>query len=685
MVKSDTPASVWDNYPRRGSGGTATSSDLEQNGWLAAGASRLLGPNVHAYSDIDDNDFADAGEEIAPPFSIDRVAFNPAGGGCVAAKPCTWNHNRCSTAGTTNRRQNAVQAFYFANRFHDHLAARRSASVRIGSFDAGSDPLELQTDDGAAAGTAASRSYVNNANMLTPPDGAPPVMQMYLWQPPDQRTVNGGDDASIVYHEYTHGLSNRLVTDAAGRGALNSPQAGAMGEGWSDWYAKDYLVSQFPGAGQRGRRGGRRHGPLRRRHAALAPHARGSTARSARRRPSCPGADGGLGRLHVRRLRQDRRRQPRSTLDGEIWAETLWDLRTAVGSADARRLITDGMRLSPAEPSFLDMRNAILLADQAAGGGLALRDLGGLRRARDGLLRIDGHGHRVSRSRTSRCRRRPPTRAGGSPARSSTRRTGVPDRRRVGGDQRPRRRAGPPRRGHRRSRKLRDRERPGTYIPSLLIAAPGYDSVGQRGDRRPRAPPRSSAPRSPATGPPSRAARRSRRAGQRRVRRSGLRAGRGDRPARRAPAGRPTRGAGAKSMVVSLPAQVNVTDFVADPAEACGDDAGSATARLPHRDLAVVGRRTLDGGRGRHVLRRGPPPAQRHPGGGRRRAPRAAHAAQHARAAATSSTSRSSASTARRSSRCSRRRRRPPRRRRRRRRRRSRRRPSRSRPTGAPR
>ena len=28
------------------------------------------------------------------------------------------------------------------------------------------------------------------------------------------------------------------------------------------------------------------------------------------------------------------------------------------------------MRLSPPEPTFLDMRNAILLADQAAGGGL---------------------------------------------------------------------------------------------------------------------------------------------------------------------------------------------------------------------------------------------------------------------------------------------------------------------------
>ena len=50
--------------------------------------------------------------------------------------------------------------------------------------------------------------------------------------------------------------------------------------------------------------------------------------------------------------------------DGEIWAQTLWDLRACdrVGRR-ARALITQGMRLSPPEPSFLDMRNAILQAD----------------------------------------------------------------------------------------------------------------------------------------------------------------------------------------------------------------------------------------------------------------------------------------------------------------------------------
>ena len=45
---------------------------------------------------------------------------------------------------------------------------------------------------------------------------------------------DGANDASLVFHEYAHGLSNRLLTDAAGFGALNTAQAGAIGEGLSE-------------------------------------------------------------------------------------------------------------------------------------------------------------------------------------------------------------------------------------------------------------------------------------------------------------------------------------------------------------------------------------------------------------------------------------------------------------------
>ena len=53
---------------------------------------------------------------------------------------------------------------------------------------------------------------------------------------------NGGDDAAIVYHEYTHGLSNRLVVDATGlrrarqhRRPAPWARPGATGTRWTSW------------------------------------------------------------------------------------------------------------------------------------------------------------------------------------------------------------------------------------------------------------------------------------------------------------------------------------------------------------------------------------------------------------------------------------------------------------------
>jgi subtilisin-like proprotein convertase family protein len=46
--------------------------------------------------------------------------------------------------------------------------------------------------------------------------------------------------------------------------------------------------------------------------------------------------------------------------NGEIWGQTMWDLRTALGRNDALKIITGGMRLSPSSPSMLTMRDAIL-------------------------------------------------------------------------------------------------------------------------------------------------------------------------------------------------------------------------------------------------------------------------------------------------------------------------------------
>ena len=185
------------------------------------------------------------------PFDEFTPAENPAGS-CDAAHKCSWNFDTAGswrpTAPRTPSRPSTT-----SNRFRDHLSAPPiSFKPSDGNFET-RDRLLVNTDDGAnGPGGNPNGSHRNNAYMDTPPDGTSPTMAMFLFFKGTNspfRDVNGGDDAAIVYHEYTHGLSSRLVTvsPSGGEQALNGAQAGAMGEGWSDWYAKDFLVGQFPG------------------------------------------------------------------------------------------------------------------------------------------------------------------------------------------------------------------------------------------------------------------------------------------------------------------------------------------------------------------------------------------------------------------------------------------------------
>jgi hypothetical protein len=61
--------------------------------------------------------------------------------------------------------------------------------------------------------------------------------------------------------------------------------------------------------------------------------------------------------------------QPEVHADGEIWGQTIWQLRQALGTNVTETIVTRGMELSPQDPSMLDMRNAILQADQVAFSG----------------------------------------------------------------------------------------------------------------------------------------------------------------------------------------------------------------------------------------------------------------------------------------------------------------------------
>jgi hypothetical protein len=83
----------------------------------------------------------------------------------------------------------------------------------------------------------------DNANQITPNDGVSPITNMYLWQPLAggfyPPCVDGDFDMSVIGHEYTHAISNRMV--AGPDAGLSSRQGGSMGESWSDLTAMEYL------------------------------------------------------------------------------------------------------------------------------------------------------------------------------------------------------------------------------------------------------------------------------------------------------------------------------------------------------------------------------------------------------------------------------------------------------------
>jgi extracellular elastinolytic metalloproteinase len=373
LVKFAAPALMFDRYPGASPGGTQTSVDLEARGWLNPGSLNLTGPFARAYSDLNDSNTVNAGEEVtrasaSGSFAFSFVPFTQAPGGCDPTHQCSWNFD-VGNSWVTNRSQTTVQAFAYVSSFRDHLAAAPIGfDAASGGFE-GTDRVTVEADDGAVGPSGRpDANHRDNANMETFPDGTPPRMQMYLFfNNGDFRDINGGDDAAIVYHEYTHGLSNRLITLSNGVGALDDAQPGAMGEAWSDFYAKDLLANQglqpdtaAPGEVDMGE------------YTDSVPHRIRSQPMDcpvAVGTPACPGAGtagpsgytyGDFGNIAG---------GPEVHADGEIWGETLWDLRTEVGSAVAEALVTGGMRGSPPEPTFLDARDAIMDADVALFGG----------------------------------------------------------------------------------------------------------------------------------------------------------------------------------------------------------------------------------------------------------------------------------------------------------------------------
>jgi uncharacterized repeat protein (TIGR01451 family) len=345
---------------------SALNTNASPIGWISDGGNETRGNNVDAHTDLNGDDIPDLPRPQGSPFRV----FNPPLD--LAQSPTTYSDAA------------VVQLFYWCNWMHDRLyelgfdeASGNFQKDNFGRGGLGNDAIIADAQDG---------SGFNNANFTPSPDGVPGRIQMFIWTGPNP-DVDGDFDAEVVLHEYVHGLSTRLVGGGVG---ISSSQAAGMGEGWSDFYALaflsepgddldaaygfgGYVTHQLSVLRENYYFGIRRYpystdlskNPLTFKDidpAQISPH------------PGVP-----MNPLYTFSPLQ----APEVHAQGEVWCAMLWEARAnlirkhgfSVGNQLILQLVTDGMKLSPPNPTFTQARDAIILADLVNNSGANYGDL----------------------------------------------------------------------------------------------------------------------------------------------------------------------------------------------------------------------------------------------------------------------------------------------------------------------
>lgn len=190
------------------------------------------------------------------------------------------------------------------------------------------------------------------------------------FDPDAQATRDGSFDNGIVIHEYGHGISNRMTGNGSSCLSTNNTKE-QMGEGWSDFFA--LMLTNQPNATKDVARG-------------IGTYAISEATTGLGIRPAKYSPDFGINNYTYGETNgMGTNAAPLVHSIGFVWASMLWDLHwkfaekygyssdvmanATNGSTRVLQLVTDGLKLQGCSPSFIDGRDAILAAEEAATQG----------------------------------------------------------------------------------------------------------------------------------------------------------------------------------------------------------------------------------------------------------------------------------------------------------------------------
>jgi len=228
--------------------------------------------------------------------------------------------------------QRVLQIFYFCNVMHDffYLLGFRESDGNFQLSNSSGDGLGFDRVDARIH----DRGIRGTATMRTRPDGRSPSM--------NAGTVTNGRhsalDSSVIYHEYAHGVTNRLIGGRLNTSALSQPQSRGMGEGFSDYIACTINDAVVVGSWLVNRARGIRGFPY---------------------DSDYPDnfSQIGTGRFF---LNSDNQVQVHSI--GELICAPLVEINRRIGKNLAVQLVVDAWKMMQANPSFLNVRDALLQA-----------------------------------------------------------------------------------------------------------------------------------------------------------------------------------------------------------------------------------------------------------------------------------------------------------------------------------
>ncbi len=293
------------------------------DGWLPADGEVTLGNNVDAFVD---RNFDSAPDETTGDDILEGRAFSPTQTFDFAAGEGQTGEDPRDFAPAA-----IVSIFYHSNRSHDRFYAL-GFDEEAGNFQTDNMGLGGVGGDVMRAGAQAG----SGASYSPRPEGVSPRLRTGVESNGTFDRTDDFDlayDAQIVIHEYAHGVSSRLIGGAGRTDCLRTRIADGLSEGWSDYFAISFT-----------------NDPVLGNYDAHAEPGRGI------RRQSYEG---------YTLMHQDLGNEGfQAHRDGEIWAATLWDVRKQLGMETTDQLVVDGLKLAPCNPSMVDAKDAVLMADQ---------------------------------------------------------------------------------------------------------------------------------------------------------------------------------------------------------------------------------------------------------------------------------------------------------------------------------